>query len=81
MLTQRAQGRASDSSIAGMLNSDNYLGRPMLRRAEFDARLKTLTVAEVNAAILKYLKPDALSVFVAGDFAAASKSGPAPAAR
>ena len=81
MLTQREQARASDASIAGMLNSDNYLARPMLRRAEFDARLKTLTVAEVNSAIRSYLKPDALSVFMAGDFAAANKAAPAPTAR
>jgi zinc protease len=69
LLTQREQARASDGTIAGMLNSDNYLGRPMLRRAEFDARLKSLTVEQVNAAIRKFLKPDQLSVFVAGDFA------------
>ncbi len=78
ILTQREQARASDAGIAGMLNSDNYFGRPMLRRAEFDARLKTLTVAEVNAAIRKFLKPDALSVVMAGDFASATT--PAPAA-
>ncbi len=77
ILTQREQARASDATIAGMLNGDNFLGRSMLRRAEFDARLKKLTVAEVNAAIRKYLKPDALSVFTAGDFAGASKIAPA----
>ena len=79
MLIQLEQSRASDANIAGMLNSDAYMGRKMLRRAEFDARLKALTVADVNAAIRKYLKPDDLSVFMAGDFAAATKRGPAPA--
>ena len=69
MLTQREQSRASDGAVAGMLNSDSFLGRPMLRRAEFDAKLKSLTVAQVNAAIRKFLKPAELSVFVAGDFA------------
>ena len=77
LLTEREQARASDGTIAAMLNSDNFLGRPMLRRAEFDARLKSLTVEQVNAAIRKFLKPDQLSVFVAGDFANAAK---APAA-
>src|SRR5690606_18097716 len=81
MLTQREQARASDGSVASMLNSDNYLGRPMLRRAEFDARLKALTVADVNAAIRRFLKPDQLSVFAAGDFANAAKApAAAPAA-
>jgi zinc protease len=74
LLTEREQARASDGTIAAMLNSDNFLGRPMLRRAEFDARLKSLTVQQVNAAIRKFLKPDQLSVFVAGDFANAAKT-------
>ena len=74
MLTQREQSRASDGTVAAMLNSDAFLGRPMLRRAEFDARLRALTVDEVNAAIRKFLKPDQLSVFVAGDFANAGKA-------
>lgn len=74
MLTQREQGRASDGSVAAMLNSDQYLDRKMLRRAEFDARLKALTVADVNAAIRRHFKPmDAMSVYVAGDFANAAK--------
>ena len=77
ILTQREQSRASDGAVAGMLNSDAFLGRPMLRRAEFDAKLKSLTVEQVNNAIRKFLKPEQLSVFVAGDFAAAAK---APAA-
>ena len=74
MLTQREQSRASDGAVAGMLNSDNYLGRPMLRRAEFDAKLKALTLADVNAAIARHFKPAMLSVYTAGDFANAAKS-------
>ena len=73
MLTQRAQSRASDGSIVGMLNSDQYLGRKMMRRAEFEAKLKALTVADVNAAIRRHIKPADLSVYVAGDFANAAK--------
>ena len=74
MLTQREQARASDGSVANMLNSDAYLGRKMLERAEFDAELKALTVADVNAAIREFLKPEQLSVYVAGDFANAAKA-------
>ncbi len=80
MLTQREQSRASDGAVAAMLNSDAFLGRPMLRRAEFDAKLKALTVAQVNAAIRKFLKPEQLSVFVAGDFVAAKATPATPAA-
>ena len=74
LLTQRQQARAGDGTVAAMLNSDAFLGRPMLRRAEFDATLRALTVDEVNAAIRKFFKPQQLSVFVAGDFAAAAKA-------
>ncbi len=74
LLTQREQARAGDGTVASMLNSDAFLGRPMLRRAEFDAQLRALTVEQVNAAIRKFIKPEQLSVFVAGDFAAAAKA-------
>lgn len=77
MLTQRQQGRANDGTVAGMLNSDAFLGRVMLQRAEFDAKLQALTVDQVNAAIRRFLKPDQLSVFEAGDFANARKEAPA----
>ena len=68
MLTERQQARADDGTVAGMLNSDAFLHRPMLRRAEFDAKLQALTVEQVNAAIRKFLKPAELSVFEAGDW-------------
>lgn len=73
LLTQREQSRASDGSIAAMLNGDQYLGRKMMRHAEFESKLKALTVADVNAAIRKHFKPADLSVYVAGDFANAAR--------
>ncbi len=78
ILTQREQGRASDGSVAAMLNSDQRLGRKMLQRAEFEARLKALTVADVNAAIKRHFKPDEMSVYVAGDFANAKPAAKTP---
>ncbi|NUO76809.1 MAG: insulinase family protein [Lysobacter sp.] len=83
LLTQREQGRASDGAIAGVLSSNLFLDRTMQFQADIDARLKTLTVEEVNAAIRKHFKPEDLSVYVAGDFAKAASSpqaAPAPAA-
>ena len=80
ILTQRQQGRASDGTIAGMLNSDQHLGREMQRRAVFEAKLKALTLDDVNGAIRRHIKPEILSVYVAGDFANAGKT-PAPAAK
>ena len=73
LLTQRQQGRASDASVAGLLGRNLYMGRSMAWAADFDAKLKALTVNDVNAAIRKHIKPETLSVFAAGDFAKAKK--------
>jgi zinc protease len=76
ILTQRERSRAEDGTVAGMLSDQLYYGRTMAFTAELDAQFKALTVEQVNAAIRKLLKPDSLSVYVAGDFAGAA----APAA-
>ncbi|MBD9480437.1 pitrilysin family protein [Pseudoxanthomonas sp. PXM02] len=68
-LTERQQARAEDGTIAGMLTDQLYFGRTMQFTSDLDAKYAALTRDQVNAAIRKYLKPDALSVFVAGDFA------------
>jgi zinc protease len=69
MLTQRAQARADDDAVASALSRNLYLGRTMSWSAQIDARLKALTVAQVNAAIRRHFKPETLSVYAAGDFA------------
>ncbi|MDR7068506.1 zinc protease [Pseudoxanthomonas japonensis] len=79
-LTERQQARAEDGTIAGMLTDQLYFGRTMQFTSDLDAKYAALTRDQVNAAIRKTLKPDALSVFVAGDFAKAA-STPAPEAK
>ena len=46
----------------------------MRKPRDYDAELKALTVADVNAAIREFLKPEQLSVYVAGDFANTAKA-------
>lgn len=70
-ITERQQARAEDGSIAGMLADQLYYGRDMRFTAELDARYQALTLEQVNAAIRKHLKPEALTVYNAGDFAKA----------
>jgi zinc protease len=77
MLTQRAQARADDDVVAGTLARYLYLGRTMAWSARIDARLRALTVEQVNAAIRRHLKPETLSVYAAGDFAKAASAGSA----
>lgn len=74
-LTERQQGRADDGTVAGMLADQLYFGRTMAFTAALDAQYQALTREQVNAAIRKYLKPDALSVYIAGDFAKAAAAG------
>lgn len=74
LLTRRQQNRANDGSVAGGLSRNLYMGRTMAWTAAFEAKIQALTVEDVNAAIRKYIKPDAISVFAAGDFAKAAKA-------
>ena len=64
----REQSRAVDGAIVGLLSDHLYYGRDMAFEAQRDAAYQALTVEQVNAAIRKHLKPERLSVFVAGDF-------------
>ena len=78
MLTQMANARASDGTVASILRNNLYLGRTMQWTADHEAAIRALTLEQVNAAIKRHIRPDTLSVFVAGDFAgAARKAGAA----
>jgi zinc protease len=79
LLTERQQNRASDGAIAGQLARNLFMDRTMAFSADIDAKLKALTVDQVNAAIRKHFKPDALSVIMAGDFAKAAATATTPA--
>lgn len=70
LLVRFEQSRAADTSVAGMLSRNLYLDRTMAWTRDFESRLRGLTLDEVNAAIGRHLRPDTLSVVVAGDFAA-----------
>jgi zinc protease len=76
-LTERQQGRAEDGSVADMLADQLHYGRDMTFTEALDARYQALTLEQVNAAIRKYLKPEVLSVYNAGDFAKAAQAAPA----
>lgn len=67
-LVAREQSRASDGGVADLLSDHLYYGRDMGFEQARDAAYRSLTVAQVNAAIVKHIKPSSLSVFVAGDF-------------
>jgi zinc protease len=72
LLTEREQSRGEDPRLLGYLASALSDGRDMAWWIKADGKAKALTAEQVNTAIRKHFKPDALSVFKAGDFAKAA---------
>nr|WP_315485684.1 pitrilysin family protein [uncultured Undibacterium sp.] len=73
--------RAQDPALAGALRSQLFLGRSMAFDAELDAKIAGLTLDQVNAAIRKFIKPESIAHYYAGDFAGAAKKAAAAAAK
>lgn len=65
--------RSSDGSIAAGLRLNLFLDRTMQWSTDFENAIRHLTVEQVNAAIARRIKPEALSTFVAGDFDRAAR--------
>jgi zinc protease len=68
LLNFRRLSRAQDASLAGSLANNLYLGRNFALAARTDAALSALTLAQVNAALRKYIRPEQFVIAVAGDF-------------
>jgi zinc protease len=75
-LLNRQRNRGADTTIANALQGHLFLGRTMAWDEELDKRVAALTAADVNAAMKKYLTPDKISIFKAGDFAKAKATAP-----
>jgi zinc protease len=69
--------RAQDPALAGSLRNQLYLGRSMSFEADLEAKIAALSVDQVNAAIRKYIKPENVAHYYAGDFAGAAKKAAA----
>lgn len=68
LLQAQELSRTRDASLAGLLATHLQTGRTMQFSADFEANLKKLTVEDVNAALRKHIKPDAMQIVMAGDF-------------
>jgi zinc protease len=68
LLSRRRLQRAQDTAVVGQMAFNLYLGRTFEKSAQVDAALEKLTVADVNAALRKYLKPDQWVWAFAGEF-------------
>ena len=69
LIEERKATRSQDGALAGGLVAQAWLGRTWAQSAELDRAIEAVTVESANAAFRKYVKPDDLATFVAGDFA------------
>ncbi|MGO8900756.1 MAG: M16 family metallopeptidase [Isosphaeraceae bacterium] len=67
-LKQLEVSRTNDNMLASSLAENLFIGRTMQFDADLEAKIKALTVEEVNAALRKYIHPEQFSVVTAGDF-------------
>ncbi|MCA9190391.1 MAG: insulinase family protein [Planctomycetales bacterium] len=67
MLEAAKVSRSSDTSIAGQLASNLFLGRTFAFTAERESRISELTAEAVKAAFARHINPEKLVIFRAGD--------------
>jgi zinc protease len=68
-LQQRVQARAQDGSLAMGWAYNLHVGRTFAFSRQFEERLASLGVEDVNAALRKHLDPAKMTTVKAGDFA------------
>ena len=68
LLSSRRLARAQDAVLAGALNNNLYLGRTFAISQKVDDQIAAATLDSVNAALRRYLTPDALVIGFGGDF-------------
>ncbi len=68
-LQQNLQTRSSDGALVAKLTGQYITGRTMAFDADFEKMVSALTVADVNAAMKKYIRPAKIVSIEAGDFA------------
>ncbi|HSU26315.1 MAG TPA: pitrilysin family protein, partial [Pyrinomonadaceae bacterium] len=72
-LQSRQLSRAQDRELAGRMNSYLFFSRTIAWDADLESKVKTLTAAQINTAMQKYLAPDKITIIKAGDFAKAKE--------
>ena len=70
-LQSRELARAQDGSLVTILTQGLYFDRTLAWHAEFEGRVRDLTVEGVNAAVRRHLDLNKMTVVKAGDFASA----------
>ena len=69
LLDSMQNGRSSDTAVAGILQSNLFLGRTMEFTANHEAAIAALTPDAILDAMRRHIDLDKLSIFRGGDFA------------
>jgi zinc protease len=77
-LLNQQRNRGADANIANTLLNFLFIDRTFAWEDELDRKVAALTPVQINAAMKKYLTPDKISIFKAGDFAKAKAKAAAP---
>ena len=67
-LQQQQVSRTDENSLIPQLEAYAFIGRDMKYVADFESKIRHLTVEDVNAALKKHLIPERLFIVSAGDF-------------
>jgi zinc protease len=70
-LDARVIGRSTDTALLNFIALHEQLDRPYTWDKNLEAKIKALTLNEVNAAFRKHIDPNGVSIVKAGDFKAA----------
>jgi zinc protease len=70
-LDSRMVGRSTDAALLNLVASHEQLDRPFKWDADLEAKIRALTVEQINAAFRKHIDPEAVSIVKAGDFSTA----------
>lgn len=73
-LQNQDRQRSDDGTLTRLLGTHLLTGRTMQFTADFEKRLESLTVEDVNAALRKHIDPQRLYIVIAGDFERDSQS-------
>src|SRR6266852_3191829 len=68
-LQSRQVSRAQDNELLNRSNTYLFIGRTWQWDADFEAKIRTLTPEQINAAMRKYVDPSKLVIYKEGDFA------------
>jgi len=74
-LQSRQMGRAEDGSLCGMLAGRDHDERTLVWDKDLEAKVKSLTAAQVTEALRRHLDPAQITIVKAGDFQKAAAAG------